>query len=376
MPFANASIKQGLQAIGIALALAFGGSGHASAGDYRLQTLSEGLAHPWSVTQLPGGDFLVTERGGRLLRIPADGGSGTPLAGLPATYVAGQGGYFDVRLHPDFAHNQLVYLSFAQGSPADNGTAVIRGRLSDGRLEQVETVLEVADRKDTPQHYAARLLFLPDNSLLVATGDGFDYREQAQNPDSELGKVLRVTDDGSVPGDNPTLSRKRPRVWSMGHRNAQGLALDADTGTIYLHEHGPRGGDELNRLQAGNNYGWPAITYGVDYSGAYVSPYTQLPGMEQPLHYWVPSIAPSGMAWYGGARFPEWRGDLFIGALVDKEVRRLEMKDGRVVAEMPLFAELGERIRDVYAAPDGYLYLLTDSENGALVRVRPASETP
>ncbi|GAB3292329.1 PQQ-dependent sugar dehydrogenase [Parahaliea aestuarii] len=367
--------KRRLWQIGVALALSIG-SAFTAAAEYRLQTLSEGLAHPWSVTQLPGGDFLVTERGGRLLRIPANGGNGRALAGLPPTYVAGQGGYFDVRLHPDFASNRLVYLSFAEGTPADNGTAVIRGTLAEGKLEQVETVLQVKDRKDTPQHYAGRLLFLPDKSLLVTTGDGFDYREQAQNPDSELGKVLRIAADGSVPTDNPQLSRERPRVWSMGHRNAQGLALDADSGAIYLHEHGPRGGDELNRLQAGKNYGWPAITYGVDYSGAHVSPYTQLPGMEQPLHYWVPSIAPSGMAWYGGSRFPDWRGDLFIGALVDKEVRHLEMENGSVVAETPLFSELGERIRDVYAAPDGYLYLLTDSETGKLVRVLPAGEEP
>ncbi|TXS94006.1 PQQ-dependent sugar dehydrogenase [Parahaliea maris] len=346
----------------------------ASAADYRLETVSEGLTFPWSVVQLPDGDFLVSERGGRLLRVPSSGGEGRALAGTPPTYVAGQGGYFDVRLHPDYPDNHLVYLSFAEGDPGDNGTAVIRGVLGSAGLEQVEQVLRVADRKDTPQHYAGRMLFLPDGSLLVVTGDGFDYREAAQDRDSELGKVLRILDDGGTPQDNPGVSSSRPKVWTMGHRNAQGLALDADTGRVYLHEHGPRGGDELNELEPGNNYGWPVITYGIDYSGAYVSPYTELQGMVQPLYYWVPSIAPSGMAWYGGDKFPEWHGDLFIGALVDREVRHLQLSDGKVVSERPLFSELGERIRDVYSAPDGYLYLLTDSEAGKLIRVVPVNE--
>lgn len=346
-----------------------------SATEYRLETVAAGLAFPWSVAQLPGGDFLVTERGGRLLRIPASGGAGSVVEGTPPTYVAGQGGYFDVRLHPDFPDNHLVYLSYAEGKPSDNGTAIVRGVLGATGLEQVEQIFRVADRKDTPQHYAGRMLFLPDGSLLVATGDGFDYREAAQDRDSELGKVLRLRDDGTTPPDNPGLSSKRPLIWTMGHRNTQGLALDAGTGRVYQHEHGPRGGDELNLLEAGNNYGWPAITYGVDYSGAYVSPFKTLPGMEQPLHYWVPSIAPSGMTWYAGDRFPAWKGNLFIGALVDREVRRLQLSGGQVVAETSLFQELGERIRDVYSAPDGYLYLLTDSEAGKLIRVVPASET-
>lgn len=344
----------------------------ASAADYQLQTLASGLRHPWSVARLPGGDFLVTERGGRLLRLPADGGEPRVLEGVPDTYVAGQGGFFDILLDPAFADNHRVYLSYAEGTPEDNGTAVIRARLENGGLREVETILRVRDRKDTPQHYAGRMLFLPDGTLLVATGDGFDYREAAQSLDSELGKVLRIRPDGGVPADNPFAGSARPRIWSYGHRNAQGLALDADSGNIYLHEHGPRGGDELNLLRPGANYGWPAITYGVDYSGAYVSPYTELPGMEQPLHYWVPSIAPSGMAWYGGDRFPGWRGDLFIGALVDREVRRLDLDGGKIVGEEALFSELDARIRDVYSGDDGYLYLLTDSEQGALIRVAPA----
>jgi len=342
--------------------------------DYRHEIITQDLHHPWSVAQLPDHSFLVSERDGQLLHIPAEGGAGRTVKGVPETYVAGQGGFFDVLLHPDFARNRLVYLSFAHGTPDSNGTAVVRGRLGDTGLEDVTRILLVQDSKDTPQHYAARMLFLSDGTLLVATGDGFNYREQAQNLNSELGKVLRINDDGSVPADNPFTASARPRIFTYGHRNTQGLALDADSGTIYLHEHGPKGGDELNVLRAGNNYGWPAITYGVDYNGAYVSPFTELPGMEQPLHYWLPSIAPSGMAWYGGDRFPEWRGDLFVGALVDQEVRRLDMEQGAILQEEPLFSELNARIRDVYSADDGYLYLLTDSEQGALVRIMPAED--
>lgn len=343
-----------------------------TAADYQLQTVAQGLHHPWSVAQLPGGDFLVTERRGRLLRIPASGGEGRQLRGVPETYVAGQGGFFDILLDPGFVHNQLLYLSYAEGTPADNGTAVIRARLAADGLQDVQQILRVRDRKDTPQHYGGSMLFLPDGTLLVATGDGFDYREAAQSLDSELGKVLRIQTDGDIPGDNPFSDSDRPRIWTYGHRNTQGLALDGDSGAVYLHEHGPRGGDEVNMLRPGNNYGWPAITYGVDYSGAYVSPFTELPGMEQPLHYWVPSIAPSGMAWYGGEQFPDWHGDLFVGALVDREVRRLDLEGGTIQGDEPVFSELKARVRDVFSGDDGYLYLLTDSEQGKLIRVAPA----
>lgn len=217
------------------------------------------------------------------------------------------------------------------------------------------------------------MLFLPDGSLLLATGEGFDYRESAQDLDSEMGKILRINDDGSVPEDNPFSTGPGQRIWTYGHRNPQGLVRDADTGTVYLHEHGPRGGDEINVITPGLNYGWPAITYGLDYSGARVSPFTAAEGMEQPLHYWVPSIAPSGMAWYNADAFPRWRGDLLVGALVDKEVRRVDMEDGRVVGEESLFRELDARIRDIRVGLDGQLYLLTDGEAGKLIRVSPAS---
>lgn len=356
-----------LLALGLALA-----TGARGADGYRLEVVADGLHHPWSVAQLPAGDFLVTERRGRLLHIAPDGGV-SDISGVPATYVAGQGGFFDIVLHPAFADNGLVYLSYAQGDATANSTAVMRARLQDGALVDQREILRVNPRKDTPQHYGGRLAFLPDGTLLVTTGEGFDYREAAQAIDSEMGKVLRIDEDGGIPADNPFSDPGSERVWSYGHRNPQGLVVNADTGTVYLHEHGPRGGDELNVIRPGDNYGWPAITHGVDYSGAYVSPFTEAPGMQQPDWLWTPSIAPSGIALYRGERYPQWRGDLFVGALVDREVRRLVLRNGQVIAEHALFGEVDSRVRDVRAAPDGYLYLLTDSENAKLLRVLPAN---
>ena len=355
---------------GVVAALAFTMS--VQAADYTLTTVAEKLNKPWSLAQLPDDSFLVTLHGGELLRVAADG-STQQVAGIPETYVAGQGGYFDIVLHPDFASNQLVYLSYAQGPPEANGTAITRARLVGNSLQDAEQVLRVTTPKATPQHYGGKMLFLPDGTLLLTTGEGFDYREAAQDLNSELGKVLRINDDGSVPADNPYADPASARIWSLGHRNPQGLVFDPEFGTVYLHEHGPRGGDEINILVPGTNYGWPVITYGLDYSGAHVSPFTEAEGMEQPLLHWTPSIAPSGMAWYGGDLFPQWQGDLFVGALVDKEVRRVDLEQGEVVGQESLFTELEARIRDVRAGQDGYLYLLTDSEDGKLVRVEPAA---
>ena len=339
--------------------------------DYKLETVASNLAYPWSVAFLPDGNFLLSQRGGQLLRLSADGSERQTIAGVPEAYVESQGGFFDIVLDPDFESNKRVYLSYAHGGPHANGTGIVRATLGEDKLQNSELILLVETAKDTPVHYGGRMLFLPDGTLLITTGDGFEYREKAQDIKSELGKVLRVNTDGTPPPDNPFLQQGSPRVWTFGHRNPQGLALDADTGKVYLHEHGPRGGDELNLLRTGSNYGWPAITLGVDYSGAHVSPFKKLEGMEQPEWFWVPSIAPSGLAWYGGQAFPQWHGDLFVGALVNKEVRRLDMENGKVVAEEKLFSELGERIRDVRSGPDGYLYILTDSEEGKLIRVVP-----
>jgi glucose/arabinose dehydrogenase len=328
----------------------------ACASEYQLETWSEGLDLPWSIAFLPDDAALVTELGGRLRRIDASGKPGKPVGNVPDVYFAGQGGLFDVVLHPGFPDNRMVYLSFAEGGKDDNGTAIARGRLSGNALEDVEIIFRNFTRKDTPVHYGGRMAFLPDGTLLLTTGDGFDYREAAQDVDSGLGKVLRMNDDGTPARDNPFPGA--PFVYSYGHRNPQGLAVSR-SGTIWLHEHGPRGGDELNRIEPGVNYGWPAITFGVDYSGAVISPHTAWEGMEQPDHYWVPSIAPSGLAIYEAGLFPDWRGDLFVGALVDREVRRLVLNAGKVVDEQPVFSEIAARVRDVRNGPTGELYILT-----------------
>lgn len=337
---------------------------------YRLTTVAEGLNLPWGLAFLPDGSMLVTERPGTLRRVAADGTVSAPLSGVPEVYFRGQGGLLDVILHPAFADNGLVYLSYAHGGPDANATRVARARLTDTGLADLEPVLTAAPTKDTPQHYGGSLAWLRDGTLLITTGDGFDYREQAQNVDGMLGKTLRIGDDGSIPADNPFAEGGGAApVWTWGHRNPQGLAVDPVTGRAYQHEHGPRGGDELNLLKPGHNYGWPVVTHGLDYTGAYVSPFRELPGMEGALTHWVPSIAPSGLAIYRADAFPEWQGNLFVGALVDREVRRLVLENGQVAAEHAMFGELGERIRNVKVGPDGHLYLVTDSEQGRIVRV-------
>ncbi|MCZ6618136.1 MAG: PQQ-dependent sugar dehydrogenase [Gammaproteobacteria bacterium] len=346
----------------------------ALAAQYQLTTIVNELNFPWCMAFLPNGEALVTERSGQLRRLDRGGRLSDPITGVPTVYVHSQGGLFDVLVHPDYETNQLIYLSYAQGSPGANATQVARARLVHDHLEDLEVIFTVSPRKDTPVHYGGRMIFLADGTLLITTGDGFDYREQAQNLTASLGKVIRINDDGSVPADNPfaETAGMEAAVFSYGHRNPQGLVLDEPTGRIFLHEHGPRGGDELNLIEPGQNYGWPAVTYGMDYNGAYVSPYSELPGMTPPLTYWVPSIGPSGLAIYNGTLFPEWRGNLFVGALVNKDVRRLTLENGSVIAEEVLFAELRERIRDIRIDPAGYLYLLTDSPSGRIVRVSPA----
>lgn len=341
----------------------------AQAAEYRIETVSDGLRWPWSVAQLPDGGFLITEREGRLLHLD-DSGERTVLEGTPDTLFAGQGGYFDVLLHPNFAENGLFFLSYADGIESDNGVAVFRGRLRDGVITEGRQIFKASPQKITPQHYGGRMLFLNENTILLTSGEGFEQREEAQNRNSQLGKVLRFDVDGNPAGITAPDGRSTSYVYTLGHRNPQGLVRHPESNDIYLHEHGPRGGDELNRLIPGQNYGWPVVTHGVDYSGAYVSPFKRAEGMADPLWTWVPSIAPSGLAWYDGPHFPEWRNSLLVGALVDKEVRRLTMEGSQVQSEEPLFSELDERIRDVRVL-DGFIYLLTDSEDGRLLRVMP-----
>lgn len=351
----------------LCLTLLLGCSEFSFSAEYRLETWAKSMDLPWSIAFLPDGSALVTELGGQLRHLDASGNAGSPIKNVPEVYFAGQGGLFDVVLHPRFSENALVYLSLAEGGEGDNGTAIVRGRLDGGALEDVEFIFRNYTRKDTPVHYGGRMAFLPDGTLLLTTGDGFDYREAAQDLDSGLGKVLRMNDDGTPAAGNPFPGA--PFVYSYGHRNPQGLAVSR-SGTVWLHEHGPRGGDELNRIEPGVNYGWPAITYGLDYSGAIISPYTEWEGMAQPAYYWVPSIAPSGLAIYEADLFPDWRGNLFIGALKDQEVRRLELFGDTVRREEAVFSEIAARVRDVRTGPEGALYILTPDH---ILRVLPAT---
>ena len=335
--------------------------------DYELTEVASGLDHPWSVAFLPNGDHLITERPGKLLRIANNGGM-TVIKGVPDTYFAGQGGFFDV-LTQTTDNETRVYLSYAKGKPDSNGTAIYAADLVGNELKNGRDIFWAKTLKDTPQHYGGRMVFGPNDTVFITTGDGFDYRESAQDKRSELGKVLRIKLDGSVPPDNPLKGELSERIWSYGHRNPQGLAVDSADGALYLHEHGPKGGDEINRIERGNNYGWPLATYGVNYSGARVSPYTEYPGTQQPIHYWVPSIGPSGFAIYRGDMFPEWQGDLFVGALVDREVRRLSLENGKITSEQSVFPEIRDRIRDIRVGPEGALYVVTDGENGRIIKV-------
>jgi aldose sugar dehydrogenase len=341
---------------------------------YVVETLATGLAHPWSLAFLPDGRLLVTERAGRLRVIEKGALNPQPVAGLPPVYVAGQGGLFDVLPAPDFARSGIIYLSFAHGDARANNTRLIRARLQDHTLTQVQVLFTAQPLRNTPVHYGGRMAWLGDGTLALTLGDGYNFREDAQRLDSHTGALVRLNADGSIPADNPFI--KTPgalhEIYSYGHRNAQGIVFDAASGRLYAHEHGPKGGDELNLIQPGRNYGWPVITHGVDYSGAVISPYTEREGMEQALKVWVPSIAPGGMTLYTGKLFPAWQGDLFISALAARAVHRLKLDNGRPVAEEVLFKELDERIRDVRSGPDGALYLLTDSTDGKVLRVTPS----
>jgi aldose sugar dehydrogenase len=333
--------------------------------------LVDGLENPWSLAFLPDGNMLVTERAGRLRMIQDGKLLAKPIEGLPAIVARGQGGLLDVVLHPDFNKNRWVYLSYAAPGKGGMGTAVGRGKLQGLRLEQWQTLFSLEPKTSAQQHFGSRLVFDRAGYLYITLGDRGD-RDRAQDLADAAGSVLRLHDDGRVPADNPFVNRKavRPEIYSYGHRNPQGMALHPTTGALWLHEHGPQGGDEVNIVRAGANYGWPVITYGREYvSGFRIGEGTHKPGMEQPLHYWVPSIAPSGMAFYHGDRYPQWRGNLFVGALKDRLLVRLEFDKAGRVREHRLFKDAVGRIRDVRVGPDGYLYLLTDENPGAIYRI-------
>jgi len=344
-------------------------------GPVRLVTVAEGLERPWGIAFLPDGRALVTERPGRLRIVGMDGKLSAPLSGVPAVDAVNQGGLLDVALDPDFATTRLVYLAYSEPREGGNGTTVARGRLAEGGLEQVEVIFRQQPTVKGGHHFGSRLVFARDGRLFVTLGDRFSERAKAQTLDNHMGKVVRIERDGKVPADNPFLGKPGalPQIWSYGHRNVQGAALHPATGELWTNEHGPKGGDELNRTLPGLNYGWPTVTYGVEYSGAKISDSPTAPGIEPPVHHWVPSIATSGLVIYTGERFPKWRGSAFVGALKGKHVARLEMDGNRVVSEERLFeGVVNERVRDVEQGPDGYIYLLTDEPKGRLLRVEPA----
>ncbi len=353
----------------------------AQASDLQPTILAEFLEHPWGMAWLPNGTIMITERPGRVRLIRAGVLDPTPVPGVPAVFAAGQGGLLDVSVHPQFAENQWVYFTHAQGTSGANQTRVSRARFDGNMLSDWTVIFEVNRTKQGGQHFGSRITWLPDNTMLVSIGDGGNppirlegelIRHQAQKLDSHLGKVIRLNDDGSIPADNPFVDTPEadPAVWSYGHRNIQGLMVDPVTGQAWATEHGSRGGDELNRVDPGENYGWPVVTHSREYTGGEISSEQSRPGMVDPLIVWTPAIAPSGLLVYQGDRFPQWQGDLFAGGLVSQDVRHIELSDaGTVVNETPI--PIGQRVRDVRQGPDGLIYILTDEPNGRLIRLEP-----
>ena len=353
------------------------------------QVVAQGLEHPWAVAFLPDGRYLVTERPGRMRVVQADGRLNSPLAGVPPVVARGQGGLLDVVLDSDFARNRQLYFCYSQpGSGADagkNSTALARATLNDQAtaLQNVQVIFEQKPKYDSHLHFGCRIVERmvngqPDGTLFLTLGERSHYKEEAQNLRSHLGKIVRVGKDGSVPADNPFADTGNaqharnalPEIWSWGHRSPQG-AVQAPDGQLWMHEHGPQGGDEVNRIQPGKNYGWPVIGYGENYGGGKIGAgITRQNGMEQPLHAWVPSIAPSGLAWVSSSRYgADWQGSLVVGALRAMRLERLKFDGDRLVAHEQLLPRLGQRVRDVRQGPDGWLYVLTDAPEGQLLRV-------
>lgn len=334
-----------------------------------------GLVHPWAVVWLPSGEALITERPGRIRLLRADGTlHPDPVKGVPDVLALRQGGLMDILLHPDYDENRLVYISYSHGTAQANHTRIARARFEDHELKDLEVIFTTEPAKSGGFHFGCRMVFLPDGSLLFAVGEGA-RPDRSQDMGVHWGKMLRIMDDGSHATDNPFQARidALQEIYSYGHRNPQGLAIHPTNGKIYSTEHGPRGGDELNVIEPGKNYGWPEATYGYEYHGPRVSEHTALPGMEDPVLVWTPSIAASGLAFYTGDKIPDWKGDLFAGGLILQQVRRIIFDGDEIVGEETL--QFDKRIRDVRSAPDGYLYVLTDERNGQLLRIEPARAT-
>lgn len=344
--------------------------------EVEVETVASGLQHPWGMAFLPGGELLVTERPGRLRILLPDGRLSQPIAGLPDVVAAGQGGLLDVAIDPDFAGNSLVYFSFSESRDGGSALSVARGRLDPAQnaLSDVDVIFRQLPAVGGGRHYGSRLVFSNDGRLFITAGDRGNHSSESQNPRNHIGAVMRINPDGSIPRDNPGVGREdwADEIWSIGHRNIQGAAMRPGTGQFWANEHGARGGDEINLIEPGKNYGWPVISYGVHYSGAPIGEGTVKPGMEQPVYYWDPSIAPSGMAFYTGNAFPEWRGNILVGGLAGQLLSRLTLRGDAVVDEERMLRDLNARIRAVSQGPDGLVYLLTDAADGRVLRLSPA----
>jgi glucose/arabinose dehydrogenase len=358
---------------GSALAQAFA----SSAGEIVVETVAQGLEHPWALAFLRHGRMLVTERPGRMRIVTRDGRLSPAIGGVPMVFAQGQGGLHDVALDRAYARNGTIYFCFAEPISGGGRSALARAKLVDEgspRLADVAVIFSQQGSSGGNMHFGCRIAQANDGNLFLTLGEQFTRRDEAQSLANHLGKIVRIRPDGSAPPDNPFVGRPdaTPEIWSYGHRNSQGAALHPQTGALWMHEHGPRGGDEINIAEAGRNYGWPVIGYGIDYSGHKIHTGTHREGMEQPLKYWVPSIAPSGMTFYSGDLFPGWRGNLFIGALIAQTLVRLEAHGETIGNEERLLQQLHERIRDVRQGPDGALWLVTDSPSGRILRLAPA----
>lgn len=346
---------------------------------WRAVTVVEGIEHPWGLAWLPDGRPILTAKHGTLHTLNAGRLERIPMDGLPKVFSENQGALMDIALHPAGGASPRIYMTLSTGNARANRTILVRGVFDGGRVSQIKTLFQVQPAKDTDQHFGSRILWLPDGTLLMSVGDGGNpparvggmlARDQAQNLESHLGSIVRLTEDGKPAPDNPFVNKPRalPEIWSYGHRNIQGLARDPGTGRIWANEHGPRGGDELNLIERGQNYGWPLQTFGRDYRTGGTIGRPRVKGMAPPKVVWTPAHAPSGLAFYTGDRFPQWRGSLFSGGLTSKDIRRIALdKDGNVIGQERL--DIGSRVRDVRQGPDGHLYAVTDEKNGKLLRI-------